>query len=69
MLSASDLAYFDTSTSFVRRFGRKQESGSWSAGYLHRECLEHRIGRSLTDADLLVKAAGETFTRGRNDMP
>jgi hypothetical protein len=27
--------------------------GSWDAGYLHRECLEKRIGRTLTDDDLL----------------
>ena len=34
--------------------------GAWDAGDLHRSCLEKRIGRKLTDDDLLVWVVGET---------
>jgi hypothetical protein len=34
--------------------------GAWDAGHLHRECLEKRLGRELTEDDLLVWYVGET---------
>jgi hypothetical protein len=34
--------------------------GAWDAGYLHRPCLEKRIGRGLTEDDLLVWVESET---------
>lgn len=33
--------------------------GAWAAGYLHRQCVEARLGRKLTDADLLVQVVEE----------
>jgi hypothetical protein len=36
--------------------------GYHDSGLLHRACLERRLGRNLTDADLLV-----TFTRHNKD--
>jgi hypothetical protein len=32
----------------------------WDSGYLHRHCLEKRIGRKLTQADLLMWAESES---------
>ena len=34
--------------------------GAWDAGFLHLHCLEKRLGRKLTDHDLLVWVIGET---------
>ncbi len=34
--------------------------GAWDAGYLHIECLEKRLGRKLTEDDLLVRYGSET---------
>ena len=34
--------------------------GAWDAGFLHRECLEARIGRKLTRDDLLFWVVSET---------
>lgn len=34
--------------------------GTWESGYLHRECLEKRLGRELADDDLIVVVKSET---------
>lgn len=34
--------------------------GNWDAGYLHLECLSKRLGREITDDDLLVWYEDET---------
>lgn len=39
---------------------RESGMGPWDAGRLHRQCLEARIGRTLTTDDLLVVCIGET---------
>lgn len=39
---------------------RESGMGPWDAGKLHRHCLEKRLGRQLTEDDLLTWVTGET---------